>query len=142
MSNEETSAELRKLTVRGLNPETLATLKVLAARAGQPLEAFVRETLEAIAVQPVAMQHYVLRAWSTSPALVGVVIRRAEEGAYPGATPGLSQEQKAAYDAAVECIERNDPGDREKAIGLLAQQFEDCYEQPLAKEQRYSIKFG
>jgi plasmid stability protein len=115
-----------QLIVRGLPDGTLDAIRERAEAAGQSQEAWVRQQIQTALAVPAIKTSYKLRA--VGPNDASVVIGRWQNGLNAIDGKNMSQEQADAYQKAKLLVERNAPGDRERAIGLLSAAFEDVFE--------------
>lgn len=113
-------------TIRDVSDAAAQAIRERAAAAGKSTEAYIREWIEMTAQQPVVKLRYTLKA--IGPDAAHAHIRRDVDGVVGRGLSNANQEQHTAYKTAISLIERNGPGDRERAIALLAAQFEDVFE--------------
>jgi plasmid stability protein len=119
--------DLRDLSVRRFSEDEYAALKAKAASEGKSLEQWARETLIRAAQEPTVRQRYTLAA-NTGPAYVE--IRRTEDS-LSDPRPFLrllDEQQRSAFEQALQFVKRNGPGDREAAYAALARGFENVRE--------------
>lgn len=113
-------------TVRDVSESAAQALKERAAAAGKSTEAFIREWIERQAQEPVVRQTYGLRAMG--PDAAHITVKRNRDGLSGQGARNLSQQQTEAYRHVLLLVQRNDPGDRERAIGILREHFEEVFE--------------
>lgn len=113
-------------TVRDVSEPAAQALKERAAAASTSTEAFIRDWIERQAQEPIVRQSYGVRA--VGPGEAHAIIKRSPDGLSGQGAASMSQEQADAYRQAKLLIERNNPGDRERAIGLLRERFADVFE--------------
>lgn len=117
---------MEQLIIRGLPDGTLAVIKERATAAGQSQEEWLRQQIAAALAVPAVRGAYGLKA--VGPDDARATIRRAQSGLSGQGASNMSQDQAVAYQQAKLLVERNAPGDRERAIGLLSAVFEDVFE--------------
>jgi hypothetical protein len=105
---------------------SLANCHTAAAAAGESTEAWARRILATAAAAPIVRQRYTLKATGENGARAHV--RREPDGIIGRGLQNATQAQADAYRQAINLVERNGPGDRERAIALLAAEFEDVFE--------------
>lgn len=119
------------MSLRGFSDDQYAGLKAQANAAGKGLEPWAKETLLATLKAPVIRERYAYRVYSTGGGR-GKVTRHSD---HPNATSatfsGFNQEEADAMKRAEDLIRRNEAGDRERAVALLQQTFEDVMEVPV-----------
>lgn len=113
-------------TIRDVSEQAAQAIRERAATAGKSTEAFIREWIEMQAQQPVVKVRYTLKA--SGPDASRAHIRRDFDGIIGRGAGDCSQAQYDAYKRAIDLVGRNEPGDRERAIGLLSQAFDDVFE--------------
>lgn len=117
---------MASFTIRDVSETAAQALKERAAAAGMPVEAFIRDWIERQAQEPVVRQSYGIRA--VGPDDAHATVKRHRDGISGRGAANLSQRQMGAYREAILLVERNQPGDRERAIGLLRPEFADVFE--------------
>lgn len=119
------------MSIRGFSEEDYAALKEQARRAGKPLEGWAREILLKTLKSPIVKERYAYRVYSKSGGRGKIT--RYENG--PNGTSGtfanFGQEEAEAMRRAEDLMRRNEVGDREKAIALLQDTFEEVMEVPV-----------
>lgn len=113
-------------TIRDVDDGVAQAIKDRAAAAGLATEAYIRALLERVAQEPLVRTSYSLRA--LGPGDARAMVKRGPTGLAGQGAANMSQEQADAYKRAKLLVERNDPGDREKAIGVLSAVFEEVFE--------------
>lgn len=113
-------------TIRDVSEAAAQSLKERAAAAGKNTEAYVRDMIERLAQEPLVKTSYSLRA--LGPDEARATIRRSPTGLTGLGAANMNQAQADAYKRAKLVVERNEPGDRERAIGLLSAVFEEVFE--------------
>ncbi len=120
------------MSIRGISEEEYAALKQHAQAAGKSLETWARDLLLASANKPVVKERYAYRFYTKAGGGHGKITRRDNR---PGGTgsvyTGLSREEADAVRRIEDIIRRNDPGDRERAVAMLMERFEDVVEVPV-----------
>jgi hypothetical protein len=116
------------ILIRNVDGDKLAAMKALAAASGLSLQKWAETVLYAATAQPVVKRAYRLRGYA-GDSLINIV--RLSDGGAPGGgtTGGLTQAQLAAYKRAQDLVQRNAPGDREQAIGVLQAAGFEVFEQ-------------
>jgi len=114
------------ILIRNVSEATAAAIQTHAAAAGQSQQQYLQALLEGLTQQPIVRQRYTVKA--VGPESARCHIRRDHAGIIGRGATDCGQSQFAAYKRAIDLIERNAPGDREQAIGLLHEQFEDVFE--------------
>lgn len=117
---------MEQLIIRSLPDGTLAAIKERATAAGQSQEEWLRQQIATALAVPAVRPSYGLKAIGPNDARA--TIRRTQGGLSGQGAANMSQEQAEAYRQAKLLVERNAPGDRERAIGLLSAVFEDVFE--------------
>lgn len=113
-------------TIRDVSETAAQAIRERAAAAGKSTEAFIREWIEQQAQEPIVRQSYGLRAMG--PEAAHATVKRSPAGLSGQGAANLSQQQAEAYKRVKLLVERNSPGDREQAIGLLREHFEEVFE--------------
>lgn len=113
-------------TIRDVSDTAAQAMRERAAAAGKSTEAYIRAWIEMQATQPVIKERYTLKALGLDGSRCH--IRREDDGTIKRGADSCDETQYGAYKRAVELVTRNDPGDRERAIGLLQVHFEDVFE--------------
>jgi plasmid stability protein len=118
-------------TIRDVSDAAAQAIRERAAAAGKATEAYIREWIEASAQQPIVKARYTLKATGENGARAH--IRRdwldGERAGVAGrGLSNASQGQADAYKTAISLVERNAPGDRERALATLGAVFEDVFE--------------
>lgn len=118
-------------TIRDVSDAAAQALKERAAAAGKSTEAYIREWIEMQAQQPVVKARYTLKATSDDGARAHIrrdLLDGERSGIAGRGLANASQKQADAYKQAISLVERNAPGDRERAISLLGAVFDDVFE--------------
>lgn len=118
-------------TIRDVSDAAAQAIRERAAAAGKSTEAYIREWIEQQKEAPIVKERYTLKATGENGARAHIRRDLLSGDRYGIAGRGLSnasQEQHAAYKTAIDLVQRNAPGDRERAIALLGEQFEDVFE--------------
>ena len=115
-----------QLIVRGLPDGTLDAIRERAEAAGQSQEAWLRQQIQMALTMPAVRISYGLKA--VGPDGARATIRRNRSSLSGQGAANMTQHQADAYQQAKLLVERNGPGDRERAIGLLSAVFEDVFE--------------
>ena len=113
------------ILIRDVSDAVASALSEKARAAGMDRQTWLLAQFEQLASQPVIRSTYILKAFGPGPSFAQ--IRRLPTDIGGGAT-NLSQTQMNAYKKAQEYVKRNGTGDREKAYGLLNEQFEEVFE--------------
>jgi plasmid stability protein len=113
------------ISIRNVPDAIYAALKERASLEGKGLETWLREQLTVFVSKPVIKRHYKLRATSEEGALAAI-IRRDEQTVLK--TAHCSPQQQQIGEQALDWVKRNEPGDREQAIGLRRSAFEEVFE--------------
>ena len=113
-------------TIRDVSVAAAQAIKERAAAAGQSTEAYIRVWIEQSAKEPLVKQRYTLKA--IGPDAARCHIRREVDGVVGRGAANCDETQFGAYKHAIELVARNEPGDRERAIGLLQVHFEEVFE--------------
>lgn len=119
------------MSIRGFSEDDYAALKAQASGAGKGLETWARETLLNTLKAPMIKQRYAYRAYATGGG--HGKISRHDDG--PNGTSAtfdhFNRKESEVFRRAEDLIRRNEAGDRERAVALLLQTFEDVVEVPL-----------
>lgn len=115
-------------TIRDLSEATADAIKLQASAAGLPTEAYVRQLLDAQATQTQPKPAYRLRAYDLNNDGASITLVRDRSGLSGQGARDCSQAQHTAYQQARDLVTRNQSGDRERAIGLLRQVFDEVFE--------------
>lgn len=108
-------------------PEYIAEkVEVLANAADKSREAWLRDLVINATKQPVVKERYSIRVYGLNGK---GTIRRLGEGVPGGGCSNLSENEFNAFHKAKDYVQRNHPGDREKAISVLSDAFEEVFEQ-------------
>lgn len=119
------------MSIRGFSEDDYAALKSQASAAGKGLETWARETLLNTLKAPVVKARYAYRVYAASGGH-GKITRHSSHVNGTSATfSNFNQEEAAAMKRAEDLVRRNEPGDREKAVSLLQQTFEEVMEVPV-----------
>jgi|SRR4029077_6394241 len=119
------------MSIRGISQEDYDALKNLAAAAGKSLETWARDTLRSFLYAPVIKERYAYRVYSENGGR-GKITRRSDDVNGTSETfANFGQEEADALRRAADLIRRNEVGDREKAVVLLQQVFEEVMEVPV-----------
>jgi hypothetical protein len=114
------------ILIRDVNASVVAAIQTHAAAAGQTQQQYLSALLEGLVQQPVVRATYGLKAFGPDGARM--TVSRWRDGLSGQGGANLSQTQADAYKRVTLLVERNEPGDREQAIGLLKQCFEEVFE--------------
>lgn len=114
------------ILIRNISDGVAAALQAHAAATGQTQQQYLSALLEGLAQQPIVRARYALKA--IGPDGTHATLCRGMNGLEGQGATNMSQAQANAYRQAKLLVERNAPGDRERAIGLLASVFEDVFE--------------
>jgi hypothetical protein len=136
IDNSYIHAEPRSLLVRGFTADDLRRLDSAASASGMSRNEWVKRTLLRAALAPVVRKNYALKG--LGPEDITISIDRYERFGDPNldvevraeGLERLDDKQTELYEASVRLVERNQAGDREKAIGLLQQAGFEVYEVP------------
>lgn len=114
--------------VRDIPEDVAEKVDALANAASQSRESWLRDLIVAATKQPVVKKEYTIRVYGANGK---GLIRRYGDGPnnVGGGCSGLSQAEFDAYKKAEDYVSRNEPGDREQAIRILSQVFEEVFEQ-------------
>jgi plasmid stability protein len=115
-------------TVRDVSDSAAQAIRERAAAAGKSTEAYIREWIEQQALAPVVKPRYTVRAYDDGDGAARCHLRREVDGLIGRGAADCSEAQFKAYKAAADLVARNAPGDRERAIGLLAAVFDTVVE--------------
>ena len=112
--------------IRDFPDELVPKIQAMADAAGQSREAWLRELVVNATKQPVVQKRYTVKIYGANGK---GNIRRFDNGPnnVGGGCSGFSEEELGAYEKARDLVSRNNPGDREKAIGVLQRVFEDVF---------------
>ena len=113
-------------TIRDVSEAAAQAVRERAAAAGKSTEAYIRDWIERQAKEPIVKERYTLKATAENGARAH--LRREVDGLIGRGANNCSEEQFAAYRTAQQLVERNGPGDREKAITALSGEFDDVFE--------------
>lgn len=118
------------IIIRNLDEALVLALDERAAAAGMCREAWLREQLVALATGSIVRHTYALRAFDNRPERVGTLhLTRRYDGIVDITNSYVSTpEQRGVVQAVKGLMTRNEPGDREAAIQLLQEQFEQVFE--------------
>lgn len=118
------------IIIRNLDEALVLALDERAAAAGMRREAWLREQLVALATGSIVRHTYALRAFDNRPERVGTLhLTRRYDGIVDITNSYVSTpEQRGAVQVVKGLMTRNEPGDREAAIQLLQEQFEQVFE--------------
>jgi hypothetical protein len=114
--------------IRDFPDELVEKVDALAAAAGQRRETWLRELVINATKQPVVKKEYSIRVYGAEGK---GIIRRYGDGPnnVGGGGSNFSQDETLAYNKAKDYVSRNGLGDREKAIAILQEVFEEVFEQ-------------
>ena len=119
------------MSIRGFSEEDYAALKSQASAAGKSFEAWAREILLATLKAPVVKERYAYRVYAATGGR-GKITRHSDHVNGTSATfSGFNQHEADGIKKAEDLIRRNEVGDREKAVALLQQTFEEVVEVPV-----------
>jgi hypothetical protein len=114
------------LLIRNMDEGVLSALSDLAKGAGYDNRMdYVRAELVKIASAPLVKERYAIKVYGEQGE---GIIRRYGDGQPGGGCKNLSQEEFDAYKKANFYVERNQPGDREKALMELGKAFQEVSE--------------
>jgi len=109
------------ILIRNVSNAAAAALQSHAAAAGQSQQQYLTALLEGLADRPIVATRYAYRAIGPGKA----VVRRTSDHPNGTVTTGeWSQEQASVMERVKLLVIRNEPGDREAAVGLLKSVFE------------------
>ena len=118
------------LLIRDIPEEVMAALSQKASAAGQDRMSWIRAQLVKLASEPIITERYAYRVYSESGSR-GLIRRLSDHPNGVSATyQSFSEDEARAMDKAADLIRRNGPGDREKAVALLQDAFEEVMEVP------------
>jgi len=114
---------MKDILIRKVSDETHAQLlaKAQASKEGS-LEPWLREQLEILAVGPVVKERYAIIIGGKGQ------IRRYNDSLTSPTFKNTTMEDIQAIEKAANIVRRNAPGDREEAIWMLRNHFDDVYE--------------
>lgn len=112
--------------IREIPDDVAAKVDALASAADQSREGWLRELVINATKQPVVRKRYTIKVYGASGK---GLIRRYDDGPnnVGGGANNFSDEEFDAYERAKDLVSRNNPGDKEKAIGILQRVFEDVF---------------
>lgn len=118
------------IIISNIDEALVMALDERAAAAGMRRDAWLREQLAALATGSIVRHTYVLRAFDNRPERVGTLhLTRRNDGTIDITNSYVSTPaQRGAVQVVKELMTRNEPGDRESAIQLLKEQFEQVFE--------------
>jgi|SRR5580765_35770 len=111
------------LSIRKLTEDEHAALKIKAAAAKKSVEAYVRDLILESLRGPIVYQSYILKAYGPGPA--HATIHRIADDAVTSNAELCNEAQINTYQEAKGLIKSNRPEEREKALGIMREQFED-----------------
>lgn len=114
------------ILIRDVTEAAAVAIRSHAAAAGQTQQQYLVALLDRLVDQPVIKAAYKLRA--IGPGDAHAILGRWRDGIDARGAANMSQGQADAYKRALLLVERNGPGDREAAIGLLKAAFDDVFE--------------
>jgi hypothetical protein len=112
--------------IRDIDGEIAAKVEVLASSANLSREQWLRELVISATKQPVVKERYSIRVYGINGK---GIIRRLGDGAPGGGCSNFSEHEFTAFNKASDFVRRNQPGDREQAIRILSDAFEEVFEQ-------------
>lgn len=114
------------LLIRDMPDEAMSALTELAKAAGYSTRMdYVRAKLVELASAPLVKERYAIKIYGEQGE---GIIRRYGDGRPGGGCKNLSQEEFDAYKKALFYVERNQPGDRERALTELGKAFQEVAE--------------
>lgn len=126
------AARLHDLLVRGFTKNDLERLDTAASASGaSSRNEWARRALLKAAFAPIVRKKFALRALAANGATISIY--RFDDNPITGIEYGRSMcspEQEELFQQIVKLVERNDPGDREKCIGMLYEGGFEVYEVP------------
>lgn len=114
--------------IRDFPDDLVSKVEALASASNLSREAWLRELVINATKQPVVKKEYSIRVYGAKGK---GLIRRYGDGPnnVGGGSNDFSQVEFEAYKKAGDYVSRNEPGDRERAISLLQNVFEEVFEQ-------------
>lgn len=114
--------------VRDIPEDVALKVDALASASNQSRESWLRDLIVNATKQPVIKKEYSIRVYGTNGK---GIIRRYGDGSnnVGGGSNNFSQAEHEAYKKAQNYVSRNQPGDREEAIRILRNAFEEVLEQ-------------
>jgi hypothetical protein len=116
------------ILIRDVERGVAASLQAKAAAAGQSQAAYLRGLLEREAAGQPVKARYSIKGYAANGARCAFTRYGDGPGNVDAGAANMTQAQADAYRFAKELVQRNAPGDRERAVALLAVQFEDVFE--------------
>lgn len=116
------------ILIRDVSEAVAASLQAKATAAGQSQAAYLRSLLEREAAGQPVKARYSIKGYAANGARCTITRHGDEPGGVGGGAASMTQAQADAYRLAKELVACNAPGDRERAVALLAGQFEDVFE--------------
>lgn len=121
-----------EMLLRNLPDDTLKALTEKAQAAGKDRQSYVVEHLIEWASEPVVKTRYALRFYNDKTPGHGTIRRLSDDvNGVGGGAANMDEKSFKAYQKAQDLIRRNQPGDREQAIHLLKECFENVFEIPV-----------
>lgn len=118
------------IIIRGVDEALVQALDERAAAAGMRREAWLREQLVALASGAIVRRTYALRAFDNQPERASTL----QFARYPDGSVeitkwhALTPAQRDIMFPVKGLMERNEPGDREAAMRMLQEHFEQVFE--------------
>jgi hypothetical protein len=115
------------LLIRDIPEQVMTALSEKAQGAGLDRTAYVRQKLTEIASEPIVKERYAYRVYGKSGK---GIIRRLDNhpNGVGGGCSNFSEEEFEAYNKAQDYMRRNGVGDREEAVSILKNAFEEVFE--------------
>lgn len=132
--------QLRDLLVRGFTETEMDLLDAAASAANVSRNEWAKRELLRAALQPVVRRHYGLLGTADNGARIRIERYGDSDLDIEPEYANVTQEQQELCDQAIKLVERNDPGDREKAIGILQRAGFEVFEVPVAPPRTYALR--
>jgi hypothetical protein len=114
--------------VRDIPEDVAEKVDDLANASNQSRESWLRELIVNATKQPVVKKRYSIKVYGAEGK--GIIKRYGDgDNNVGGGCSNFSQEEFDAYNKAQDYVSRNQPGDREVAIKILREVFEEVFEQ-------------
>ena len=118
------------ILIRDIPEEVATALSQKAVAAGKDRMAYIRDLLTKVASEPIVSERYAYRVYGKDGK--GKITRHSDHPNGTGSVfTNFGQEDVNTIQKAEDLIRRNGVGDREKAVALLQQQFEEVVEVPV-----------
>lgn len=115
------------LLIREVPDNVMSALAEKAVGAGMSRADYVRDRLAEIASGPIVKERYAYRIYGKAGK--GIIRRLSNHpNGVGGGCSNFSEEEFEAYNKAQDYMRRNGPGDREQALKLLSDAFEEVFE--------------